>query len=243
MNEKRRNFLKGAIIETTALSLGAVAFNGCSSKVTNANNKYPYRNIQEIKDTDSQAGNSSQLLETHMNNVPPMKSLLLLVSYHHKNTEKIANVFSRVLDAQIKKPQQVTVTELQEYGLIGFGSGIYDQKHHKYILGLADKLPYLANRKVFIYSTSGVSRKFAIKHSIDDPHTVLREKLLSKGCTIIDEFNCTGWDTNSFLKIIGGINWGKPDAKDLKRAEEFARNMMLNISAQQPLQSTSKSIE
>jgi len=53
-----------------------------------------------------------------------MKSLLVLFSYHHNNTEKIAKVFAKVLDAQIKTPQQINPEELQEYSLIGFGSGI-----------------------------------------------------------------------------------------------------------------------
>jgi flavodoxin len=49
-----------------------------------------------------------------------MKSLLVLFSYHHNNTEKIANVFAKVLDAQIKTPRQINPEELQEYSLIGF---------------------------------------------------------------------------------------------------------------------------
>ncbi len=52
-----------------------------------------------------------------------MKSLLILVSYHHKNTEKIAQVFAKVLDAQIKTPDQADPEEFEEYTLIGFGSG------------------------------------------------------------------------------------------------------------------------
>jgi len=63
-------------------------------------------------------------------------------SYHHKNTEKIANVFAKVLDAQIKTPQQVNPEEIQVYGLTGFGSGIYSGKHHESLLELADKLPH-----------------------------------------------------------------------------------------------------
>ena len=35
----------------------------------------------------------------------PVKSLLVVFSYHHKNTEKIAQVFAKVLDAAIKTPQ------------------------------------------------------------------------------------------------------------------------------------------
>ena len=70
-----------------------------------------------------------------------MKSLLVLYSYHHNNTEKIANVFAEVLDAHIKTPKQINPEELQEYDLIGFGSGIYGAKHHELLLELADKLP------------------------------------------------------------------------------------------------------
>jgi len=55
--------------------------------------------------------------------------LLVVFSYHHKNTEKIANVFAKILDAQIKAPQQINPEELQEYDLIGFGSGIYFGKY------------------------------------------------------------------------------------------------------------------
>jgi len=75
----------------------------------------------------------------------PMKSFLVTFSYHHNNTEKIANVFARVLDAQVKTPQQINLEELQEYSLIGFGSGIYDGKHHEVLLDLANRLPQVTN--------------------------------------------------------------------------------------------------
>ena len=151
-----------------------------------------------------------------------MKSLLVLFSYHHKNTEKIANIFAKVLDAQIKMPQQIDPEELQEYSLIGFGSGIYAAKHHKSLLDLADKLPQVTNRKAFIFSTSGVPE-------VAKNHSSLREKLQSKGYMIVDEFNCAGFNTNSFLKLFGGINKGRPNAEDLKHAEEFAQNLKRNL--------------
>ncbi len=154
----------------------------------------------------------------------PMKSLLVLFSYHHKNTEKIANVFAKVLDAQIKTPQQINPEELQEYSLIGFGSGIYDGKHHKVLLDLADKLPQVTNRKAFIFSTSGVTKK-----NQPEIHLPLMEKLQSKGYMIVDEFNCAGFNTNSFIKLFGGINKGRPNAEDLKHAEEFAQNLKQNL--------------
>lgn len=154
-----------------------------------------------------------------------MKALIICKSIHHKNTEKIANVFAQVLDAQIETPQQINPEELQEYGLIGFGSGIYGYKHHRVLLDLADRLPQVTNRKAFIFSTSGVRVDSRVFRNARKFHTPLREKLQSKGYMIVDEFNCAGFNTNSFLKRFGGMNKGRPNAEDLKHAEEFAQNL------------------
>ena len=154
-----------------------------------------------------------------------MKSLLVLFSYHHKNTEKVANVFAKVFDAQIKTPTQINPEELQEYSLIGFGSGIYGEKHHKLLLDLTDKLPQVTNKKAFIFSTSAIQGKAKVAKD----HSLLREKLQSKGYQIVDEFSCKGFNTNSFLKVFGGMNKGRPNAKDLKHAEEFAQNLKQNL--------------
>ena len=154
-----------------------------------------------------------------------MKSILVLCSVHHKNTEKIARVFARVLDAPIRTPRQIDPDELQEYSLIGFGSGIYGGKHHRALLDLADKLPRVTNGKAFIFSTCGVPAIGMTEEVVAENHSLLREKLQSKGYTIVDEFGCVGFNTNSFLKLFGGINKGRPNAEDLKHAEEFVQNL------------------
>ena len=148
-----------------------------------------------------------------------MKSLIVLYSYHHKNTEKIANAIAKVLEAEIKSPQQTNPVELKNYDLVGFGSGIYGEKLHKSILDLVDKLPQVINKNVFIFSTSAIAEK-------NSNHKTLRKKLQSKGYEIVDEFNCRGFNTNSFLKFFGGMNKGRPNAEDLKNAEEFAQNLL-----------------
>ena len=151
----------------------------------------------------------------------PMKSLLVVFSYHHNNTEKVAKVFARVLDAQIKTPQQINPEELQEYDLVGLGAGIDSGKHYKPVLDLADRLPQVNNKKAFIFSTSALTGE---KKSAKD-HSTLREKLQSKGYIIVDEFQCKGFNTNSFMRFFGGMNKGRPNAEDLKNAEEFAQNL------------------
>jgi hypothetical protein len=48
-------------------------------------------------------------------------------------------------------------------------------------------------------------------------HAALREKLRAKGYDVVGEFGCAGFNTNSFLKLFGGINKGRPDDRDLAR--------------------------
>jgi flavodoxin len=150
-----------------------------------------------------------------------MRSLLILYSYHHHNTEKIANVFAKVLDAEIRTPMETDPDEILKFDLVGFGSGIYDGKHHTSLLDLAERLPNTSGRS-FIFSTSFDTR-------IDQIHSDLRGRLESKGFAVIDEFNCKGFNTNSFLRYFGGISKGRPNTEDLERAEEFAKRLRARI--------------
>ena len=157
--------------------------------------------------------------------VSPIKSLLVVYSYHHNNTEKIAIEIARVLDSQIKTPKQTDPEELHEYDLLGFGSGIDSDKHYQVLLDFADKLPQLADKNVIIFSTSGITGE---EKRVKD-HSTLREKLQGKGCRIVGEFQCSGFNTNSFLRFFGGMNKGRPNAEDLKRAEEFAQKLKQSL--------------
>ncbi|MGY5859011.1 MAG: flavodoxin family protein [Candidatus Thorarchaeota archaeon] len=152
-----------------------------------------------------------------------MKSLLIVFSYHHMNTEKVAKVIAEALDAEIKTPRETEPENLQDYDLVGFGSGIYGEKHHRTLLEFVDDLSVVTERNAFIFSTSAIMGK----DKVAKDHLALREKLQAKGYTIADEFACKGFNTNSFLKYIGGMNKGRPNADDLKHAEEFAQKLIL----------------
>ncbi len=159
-----------------------------------------------------------------------MKSMVVVCSYHHGNTEKVAGPMAEVLGARTVSPQKVDPKELEAYDLIGFGSGIYDGAHHKKLLDFADSLPPAKDKKAFLFSTDGVPR-FLMKSSVAlhskmlQDHAALREKLQAKGYEVLGEFNCAGYNTNSFLKYFGGFNQGRPDAQDLERAAGFARSL------------------
>jgi flavodoxin len=147
-----------------------------------------------------------------------LKALLVVYSYHHNNTQKIAEVLAKVLDAEIVTPQQTNPKELLKYTLVGFGAGIDSGKHYKPLLDFADQQPQVVDKKAFIFSTSGIAE-------LTKNHLALREKLQSKGYLILGEFNCRGFNTNSFLKYFGGMNRGRPNTEDIQHAEEFAQNL------------------
>ena len=102
--------------------------------------------------------------------------------------------------------------------MIGFGSGIYVGKHHKSILKLVNRIPFQKNKKSFIFSTGGM-KEGGIFNRFNKP---LKEKLSEKGFRIIGEFSCPGYDTYGPFRIIGGVNKGRPNDQDLKKAEDFA---------------------
>ena len=145
-----------------------------------------------------------------------MKVLVICVSIHHGNTEKIAKEIANVLEAKLAKPQELDVSDIAKYDLIGFGSGIYHNKHHESLFKLLDKLPIQENKKAFIFTTSGASKDY------NEP---LKDKLLEKGFNITGDFSCKGFDTWGPFKIIGGINKGRPNEKDLENAKKFAEDL------------------
>ncbi len=146
-----------------------------------------------------------------------MKAIVLYHSVHHHNTEKIAQAIAETLSAECKSLVGISGDSLVGYDLIGFGSGIYALRHHPRLLEFAGKLP-ASNKKVFIFSTSGLgSTGF---------HKALKKILADKGYIVIDEFACKGFDTFGFLKLFGGVNKGRPDTRDIEKAVQFARTLL-----------------
>jgi flavodoxin len=150
-----------------------------------------------------------------------MKALIIYISVHHGNTEKVAETMASALDADLVQVRHADANVLEPYDLIGFGSGIYFGKHHESLLGFIDRLPTVRNKKAFVFSTSGL-RKMPFVHDFDKS---LNRRLRQKGFDIVAEFSCRGLDTYRAAGLVGGVNKGRPSAKDLKKAEDFARGL------------------
>ena len=86
-----------------------------------------------------------------------MKSLVVVISIHHDNTVKIGNAIANVLGADLKKPKDVNPDEINDYDLVGFGSGIYSATVHKELFSIVDIFSKVKDKKAFIFSTAGIT--------------------------------------------------------------------------------------
>lgn len=151
-----------------------------------------------------------------------MNSIIVLYSYHHNNTKKVANAISKVIGAVIKAPSEINLNEIQNYDLIGFGSGIDSGKHYKELLNFVSNLEPVEGKKCFIFSTSAIQGQ----KKVAKDHSTIRDSLESKGYIVMGEFSCKGYNTNSFLKFFGGMNKNHPNELDIEKANTFASEII-----------------
>jgi len=145
-----------------------------------------------------------------------MKTVIVYTSVHHQNTEKVAKVMAEELQADLIPVANAQPGMLAAYDLVGFGSGIYFGKHHKTLLQFVETLSSMTGKRAFVFSTSGDGKIH---------HAALKEKMVNRGFSFVDEFCCKGWDTVGPLKLFGGINKGRPDQNDLAAARVFAEGL------------------
>ena len=144
-----------------------------------------------------------------------MKTAIVYKSVHHQNTKKVAEVISNCLEGDMFDLNDFHPQKIQEYDLIGFGSGIYYNKPHKSMRKFLEGLNKVTGKDAFTFITSGDGR----------PNNWLSKQLTGKGFNILANFNCKGFDTVGPFKLIGGLNKGHPNEDDLLRAEVFAKKV------------------
>lgn len=147
-----------------------------------------------------------------------MKSLIIYCSYYKHNTEKIARIFAEKTNSELINMKNVSEVNIENYNLIGFGSGVYRESMSPKLFEMVDKLN-LTGKNVFVFSTSGVGMKFY--------NNKLIKLLEAKGAINKGSFACKGsFEAREFTNIkifdiMGRLSQGHPNNKDLKKAERF----------------------
>jgi len=147
-----------------------------------------------------------------------MKSLIIYCSDYKNNTEKIARIFAEKINSELINIRNITNVDIENYNLIGFGSGVYKENLSPKLFRLVEKMD-LRGKNTFVFSTSGVGMTFYNKKLINF--------IVSKGAINIGSFACMGsfvareFTNNKLFDIIGRLSQGHPDDKDFKEAERF----------------------
>lgn len=147
-----------------------------------------------------------------------MKILIIVKSKHNDNTMQIAEAMSEAAPVTVTELQNAKNYKLNEYDVVGFGSGIYFGKHDKelfeFIKPLCDELKYC-----FVFSTSG-SKNFEKNNS------ALVKLLESKSKVVLGSFGCLGLDKFFIFRLFGGLNKGHPGVDDFDAAQNFIVDVM-----------------
>jgi len=154
-------------------------------------------------------------------NASSPKTLIVLASYHHRNTEKIAVVISKALDAVIRAPGRLVPTHFRPMTC--------------WALALESTAPVImrpysdspndcpSRRKEGVYLLHVWSAYDRCDTGLCGKESFASQSTLeARGFTIVDESGCPGFNTNSFLKVFGGLNKGRPNADDLANARSLA---------------------
>ncbi|ASL15148.1 flavodoxin family protein [Mycobacterium intracellulare] len=155
-----------------------------------------------------------------------MKSLIICTSKSHGNTRLVADRMAAVLESEVVAPEAVDPATLRQYGLIGFGSGIYYMGVDARLQNLIRHIPTVDHTRAFTYVTSGAREVPLLSY-----HKPIRKRLEAKGFEVIGSFSCRGFDTVGPFGLIGGINRGRPDDHDLERAATFAARLRKRVEA------------
>jgi len=159
-----------------------------------------------------------------------MKSLIIYCSTYRKNTEKIAQLFAENLGCELislenmnNANEKINNASINDYDLIGFGSGVYKENLSPKLFRLVENLD-LKDKNVFVFSTSGIGMKFY--------NNKLIRLLKSKEAIIKGSFACKGsFDAREFsniriFNIMGKLSQGHPNDKDFKNAEKFIKSII-----------------
>lgn len=141
-----------------------------------------------------------------------MKTAICYYSHHHQNTLKVLEAIAAENEVDLIDVTARQTVRLDEYDCIGFASGIYGFEFHKGVVEFARQyLP--AGKPVFFVYTYGGAKGTGAKAAAE----IAKEK----GCPVLGEFGCKGYDTFGPFKLVGGIAKGHPDEQDFANARKF----------------------
>lgn len=153
-----------------------------------------------------------------------MKTAICYYSRHHGNTLKVLEAMAQEGEIHLIDVTARQTVQLMEYDCIGFASGIYGFEFQKAVVEFARQYLPAGKPVFFVYTYGGVKGTGS---------KAVAEIANAKGCSILGEFSCKGYDTFGPFKMVGGIAKGHPDIQDLDNARRFFRQIQEGLEEKQ----------
>ena len=150
-----------------------------------------------------------------------MKTAICYLSYHHSNTRKVVQAMAEGGDADLIDIRTRQAVRMEEYDCIGLASGIYGFEMSEAVTAFARQYLPAGKPVFFVYTYGGAKGTGAKK---------LARIAAEKGCPVLGEFGCKGYDTFGPFKLVGGIAKGRPNARDLENARRFYRHVQEGLA-------------
>ena len=146
-----------------------------------------------------------------------IKTAIAYYSKHHGNTKKVLDAIKEydpeVVFIDVTDRHEVNLTG---YDRIGFASGVNYSKFADQVLNFA-RVNLPPQKDVFFIATAG--------NPMELYFSSIANIAKDKRCRELGRFQCKGFDTFGPFKLVGGIQKGHPDEKDLQEAVEFYQNL------------------
>lgn len=147
-----------------------------------------------------------------------IKAAVIYSSSHHMNTKKVLEAIAEKLPVELIPIAIAADTDLSEFSLLGFASGIYKASYAPRLTEFMKEYHFGQNQKAFLITTSGSSNK---------KYGGAEKKLIEeKGVKVAGTYSCKGFDTFGPFKLIGGISKGHPNQKELEGAVQFMEKLL-----------------
>ncbi len=147
-----------------------------------------------------------------------------LVVYYSEtgNTEKIAEAITMGLEADLKKIEEIKISDILNYDLLCVGTPVHGFAPAKIIREFLEKLPELKSKKAIAFCTM---------HFAGDKKTlkIIKKKFEARGAVFLGGFSCKG--ISRFIGNIGpkNFNKGHPKEEDIKKAKLFGANLLKEL--------------
>ncbi len=146
-----------------------------------------------------------------------MKTIIIYYSVHHGNIKKLTEGLSKHFNYDVIPIGNVSNIDLNDYTKVIIASGVYALSMPKELIGyIKENKEELKQKRIGLILTSGIMSERFMKSA----ESVFEQA----GIKVNAKFHCKGYDTFGPLSLIKGINKGRPNEEDIKKAIEVFDN-------------------